>query len=100
MTWHPQRNNENSRTLPPPKTNLMSKIAAIFTAAAVVFAATGCKEKSEAEKQEEEREKLRETKRENAIKLYKTLAEKFPDDPRAKEALDKAKALEAGRPKK
>ncbi len=78
----------------------MLKIAAIFTAAAIALCATGCKEQSEAEKKELEREKLRQFKRESAIKAYKQLAEKFPDNPRAQEALAKAKALEAGRPKK
>lgn len=78
----------------------MSKIAAILTAAAVAFAASGCKETSEAEKMEEERNAIREKKRESAIKHYKTLAEKFPEDPRAKEALAKATALEASAPKK
>lgn len=78
----------------------MSKIAAILTVTAIAFAASGCKEQSEAEKQEVARDTLRESKRENAIKYYKTLAEKFPDDPRAQEALGKAKALEASRPKK
>lgn len=77
----------------------MSKIA-ILTAAAIAFLASGCKEQSEAEKQEIARDVMREAKRESAIKHYKTLAEKFPDDPRAQEALGKAKALEASRPKK
>lgn len=78
----------------------MSKIAAILTAAAIAFSASGCKEQSEAEKQEIARDTMREAKRESAIKYYKTLAEKFPEDPRAQEALAKAKALEASRPKK
>lgn len=78
----------------------MSRFAVIITAAAVALAASGCKEPSEAEKQDKKRDELRETKRDNAIKYYKTLAEKFPDDPRAKEALERAKALEASKPKK
>lgn len=78
----------------------MFKIAATFSALAIALFASGCKEQTEAEKQEEIRIKLRETKRENAIKYFKTIADKYPDDPRAQEALTKAKALEAGRPKK
>lgn len=78
----------------------MFKFAATFSALAIAFIASGCKEETDAEKQEKARILLRETKRENAIKYYKTIAEKYPDDPRAQEALTKAKALEAGRPKK
>ena len=78
----------------------MLKSVAIISAIAVALAASGCKEETDAEKQDKIRLTLRETKRENAIKYYRALAEKFPDDPRAQEALGKAKALEAGRPKK
>jgi outer membrane protein assembly factor BamD (BamD/ComL family) len=78
----------------------MSRFAATIIAAAVAFVAVGCKEKSEAEKQEEKRDELRDKKRENAIKYFKELHTRFPDDPRAQEALNKAKALEASKPKK
>lgn len=78
----------------------MFKFAAIFSALAVALIASGCKEQTEAEKQEEVRTKMRDTKRESAIKHFKAIAEKYPDDPRAQEALTKAKALEAGRAKK
>ena len=78
----------------------MFKFVATFSALAIALIASGCKEQTDAEKQEQARILLRETKRENAIKYYKTIAEKYPDDARAQEALTKAKALEAGRPKK
>lgn len=78
----------------------MFRFAAIIIAAAFAFAAAGCKEPSEAEKQEAKRNELRDKKRENAIKYYKVLAEKYRDDPRAQEALNRAKALEASQPKK
>ena len=78
----------------------MFKFSAIFSALAIALAASGCKEKTEAEKQEDIRNTLRDTKRENAIKAYKAIAEKYPADARAQEALAKAKALEAGRTKK
>lgn len=78
----------------------MSRFAVIIAAAVVALSASGCKEPSEAEKQDKKRDELRELKRDNAIKYYKVLAEKYPDDPRAKEAVDKAKALEASKPKK
>jgi outer membrane protein assembly factor BamD (BamD/ComL family) len=78
----------------------MSRFAAILTAAAVALSVSGCGKKSEAEKQEEDRDKLRETKRENAVKYYKTISEKFPESEHAQEALQKAKALEAAAKKK
>jgi outer membrane protein assembly factor BamD (BamD/ComL family) len=78
----------------------MSKFAAILTAVAVAFAVTGCGKKSEAEKQEEDRQKLRDKKRDNAIQYYKTLSEKFPDSEHAAEAAQRAKALEATKEKK
>ncbi len=78
----------------------MSRFAATIIAAALAFAAAGCKEPSEAEKQEKKRDELREKKRENAAKYYKELHKRFPDDPRAQDALNRAKALEASAPKK
>jgi hypothetical protein len=60
---------------------------------------TGCGKKSEAEIAEAERVKLREEKRQAAIKAYKDLAEKFPEHPKAKEAAAKAQALSAQAPK-
>lgn len=78
----------------------MSKIAAILTAVAVAFAVSGCGKESEAEKLEKEREKLRDKKRDNAIQYYKVLSEKFPESEHAAEAAQRAKALEAAKPKK
>ena len=61
---------------------------------------TGCGEKSEAEKAEEERGIVREEKRKRAAELYKSLAKEYPDDPKAAEAKQKAAALDAMAPKK
>ena len=71
----------------------MFKFAAIFSALAVALIASGCKEQTEAEKQEEVRTKMRDTKRESAIKHFKAIAEKYPDDPRAQEALTKRRSI-------
>ena len=70
-----------------------------LTAAVTALGLTGCGKKTEAELAEEERVKLRAQKREEAAKAYGTLAEKFPDHPKAKEAAAKAAALKAA-PKK
>lgn len=74
--------------------------AAILTAVVVAFAVTGCGKQSEAEKQELDRQALREKKLDLAIQYYKTIAEKFPETPHAAEATKKAKELEATKPKK
>lgn len=76
----------------------MFRSTLIFSTIALLLA--GCSEKTAAEKQEEERIKLREAKRLDAIKTYKRLATDFPDSEFAKQAADKAKALEAQAPKK
>jgi hypothetical protein len=56
---------------------------------------SGCGEKTQAEKQEEERAALRTAKKKDAQEFYNDLATKYPDDPRAEQAKAKAKALEA-----
>ena len=60
----------------------------------------GCAKKSEAELAEAERVGLREQKRQDAIKVYKELADKFPEHPKANEAAGKVQALTAAAPKK
>ena len=60
----------------------------------------GCAKKSEAEIAEEERAKLRAEKRVEAAKVYKELADKFPEHAKAAEASAKAQALSAAAPKK
>jgi hypothetical protein len=60
----------------------------------------GCAKKSEAEIAEEERAKLRAEKRVEAAKVYKELADKFPEHAKAAEAAAKAQALSVAAPKK
>jgi hypothetical protein len=69
-----------------------------FTSAALFL--TGCGKKSASELAEEERNKLREVKRQNAAKYYRLLAEKYPEHEKAGEAARKAADLEAKAPKK
>jgi outer membrane protein assembly factor BamD (BamD/ComL family) len=64
-----------------------------FVTLACLASLTGCKKKSEAQLAEEQRAALRDTKRAEAAEAYKTLGEKFPDHPKAKEAAGKAAAL-------
>jgi len=71
-------------------------LAPIFTA---VFL-SACKEKSEAEKADEERAAIREERRKKAVEIYKQIAKGYPDDPKVAEAQQKAAALEALAPKK
>ena len=78
----------------------MSLRTFIVATCCVAAAVSGCAKKSEAELAEIERGKLREEKRQAAIKAYSDLAEKFPDHPKAKEAAAKAEALKAQGPKK
>ncbi len=66
-----------------------------LTLAACVLTLAGCHKETEAERQMKKRNSIAETKRQNAIKFYKELAEKYPDMPEAKGALEKARALEA-----
>lgn len=61
---------------------------------------SACKEKSEAEKADEERAVIREERRKKAVEIYKQIAKEYPDDPKAAEAKQKAAALEALAPKK
>lgn len=75
----------------------MLRFTLILSAIAVL--ASGCSKKTAAELQEEQRQKLREDKRSAAIKQYKELADKYPDHEKARQAADKAKALEQA-PKK
>ena len=58
------------------------------------FLLAGCGDKTEAEKQEEERVKIRAEKKENARKYYNDLGTKYPEDPRAEQSKAKAKSLE------
>lgn len=55
----------------------------------------GCGKKTEAESVAEERDKLREDKRQRAIKYYKVLANDFTSHPKSDEANQRAAALEA-----
>lgn len=76
----------------------MSRIHLLAPLCAAVFVA-GCKEKTEAEKADEERAAIREERRKRAVEIYKTIAKEYPDDPKSEEAKQKAAALEAMAPK-
>jgi hypothetical protein len=78
----------------------MSRHSKIFPALCTALLFTACGEKSEAEKADEERAVLRDEKRKRAIEYYKSIAEQYPDDPKAAEAKQKAAALQALAPKK
>ena len=82
-----------------PKRSMLRHLI-ILTAIGATLLCSGCGEKSEAEKAEEERSAVREEKRKRAAELYKTLAKEYPDDPKAAEAKRKAEGLEAMAPKK
>ena len=82
-----------------PKQRSMSRKILLLTALSAAILLPGCKDKSEAEKAEDERAILREAKRKKAIEIYKTIAREYPDDPKAAEAKQKAAALEALAPK-
>jgi hypothetical protein len=75
----------------------MFRLTVIFTSIALLI--SGCGKKTEAELAEEERQKIREQKRLDAIKQYQRLAREFPESQNAQKAADRAKALEA-QPKK
>ena len=72
----------------------------LLTALAAALLLPACKEKSEAEKADDERAAIREERRQKAVEVYKTFAREYPDDPKAAEAKQKAAALEALAPKK
>jgi hypothetical protein len=78
----------------------MSLRILIVAASCAAAAFSGCTKKSEAELAEAERAKIREEKRQAAIKAYNDLAEKFPEHPRAKAGAAKAQELSAQTPKK
>jgi mannose/fructose-specific phosphotransferase system component IIA len=78
----------------------MSRTFILLTALGAALLLPACKEKSEAEKADEERAALRDEKRKKAVELYQTLAKEYPEDPNAAEAKKKAAALEAMAPKK
>lgn len=76
--------------------SLRTIIVAVTCASAAL---TSCAKKTEAELAEMERAKLREEKRQEAIKVYNDLATKFPNDPNAQKAAAKAQHLQAQTPK-
>ena len=78
----------------------MSRTFILLTALGAALLLPACKEKSEAEKADEERAVIREERRKKAVEVYKTLAKEYPDDPKAAEAAQKAAVLEALAPKK
>ena len=78
----------------------MSRILVLIPALCTALLLPACKEKSLAEKAEDERAGIREEKRKKAVEVYKTLAKEYPDDPNAAAAKQKAAALEALAPKK
>ena len=65
-----------------------------------VASLSGCKEKTEAEKADEERAVLREERRKKAVEIYQQIAKEYPDDPKAADAKHQAAALEAFAPNK
>lgn len=78
----------------------MLRTSLILPALTAMLLCSGCGEKSEAEKVDEERAGLREEKRKRAAELYRSLAKEYPEDPKAAEAKQKAAALDALAPKK
>ena len=78
----------------------MSRTFILITALGAALLLPACKEKSEAEKADEERAVIREEKRKRAIEDYRSLAKEYPEDPKGAEATQKAAALEALAPKK
>ena len=78
----------------------MSRTFILLTVLGAGLLLPACKEKTEAEKAEDERALIREERRKKAVEVYKTLAKEYPDDPKAAEAQQKAAALEALAPKK
>lgn len=72
----------------------------ILAAVCTTLPFTACKDKSEAEKAEEERAAVREDKRQKAAEFYRNFAKEYPDDPQAPEAKKKAAELDALAPKK
>ena len=78
----------------------MSLRTILVATSCAAAALSGCSKKSEAELAEIERGKMREEKRQAAVKAYSDLAEKFPEHERAKEAAAKAQTLGAQGQKK
>ena len=78
----------------------MSFRTLIVVTASMATLLSGCGKKTEAELAEEERVKLKAEKRAEAGKVYKELAEKFPDHAKAKDAAVKAQAIAAPAPPK
>ncbi len=78
----------------------MSRKTSLITALGIAMFLPACGEKSEAEKADEERVGLRDEKRKKAIEFYKSVAEQYPDDPKAADARQKAAALEVMASKK
>lgn len=72
---------------------------AVFVAACAALLLSSCAEKTEEEKAEIERQELKITKRQNAIKYYKVLANDFVGHPKSDEAAQRAAALEAANKK-
>ncbi len=73
----------------------ISRQLAVLAVISASYFLTGCGEKTAEQKSEELRADIRETKRAEAVKNYKILAQQFPEHPRAGEALQKAAQLEA-----
>lgn len=78
----------------------MSRTFILLFALGAALLLPACKEKSEAEKADEERAVIREERRKKAIEVYRTLAKEYPDDPKAADAKKKIAELEAMAPKK
>ena len=79
----------------------MSRHFILLSALSVTLFLSACeKQKTEAEKADEERALIREEKRKKAVEVYKMIIREYPDDPKAAEAKQKLSALEAMAPKK
>lgn len=74
---------------------MLRKFLPLLAASFCVLGLNACKEKSAAEKAAIDVANIRETKRLNAIKYYKLLAQKYPSHPHAAEATGHATQLEA-----
>ena len=76
-------------------TSYMARLFIILAVVCASFVYTGCGEKTDAQKNDDLRESIRETKRQEAAKNYKILATQFPEHEHAGEAQRKASELEA-----
>ncbi len=72
----------------------MSRQLAIIATVCAAFVFAGCGEQTAEQKNEEKRTEIKETKRQEAAKTYKTLATQFPEHDHAGEAMQKAAELE------